>query len=157
MRILTLAILLLSAADLQAVEYIVIAANTNLMTQGQINALGVFQGEHFPPDMMDKTNKRRQVGQWVDYTDGTNSWRVNCFAVQHLEKVHVRRKYTEVDGKQIEDVSKRKSYGRKATALRIGRIREPFDGKRFKIERVAGGQQGAKLVEWGLTPVAVKE
>ena len=88
----------------------------------------------------------------MDYVDGDgNAWRVNNFAVEHLEKVIVRNHYDTVDGEQVEDVSKRKSYGRKVTSIRIASIKEPFNGTQLKMERLTDPQ--AKLAEWGLTAV----
>jgi len=152
MKLVILVLLLFVSGYAHAIEYVVIAADTNSMTVGQINALNAFQSEHFPPDMIDGSNKVRVVAPYVEYTDGTKVWRVNCFAVQHLEKSRRRIKY-EQDGTTVRsDIT----YGKKVTAIRIANIREPFNGSQFKIERVNQGEQGSKLIEWGLSPVVTE-
>ena len=110
-----------------------------------------------PPDMFDNSKRSHKATARVPYTDGTNIFWVACRAVVHLEKVVVRKTYIGEGDQQIEDVSKRKTYGRKVTTIRIANIREPFNGTQFKIERVASGEQGSKLIEWGLTPVITEE
>lgn len=135
-----------------SIEYIVIAANIESMTEGQVNSLRAFEDEHFPPDMKDGTNRRQMAG-WVEYTDGSSNWSVNCFNVAHLEKRRRRIKY-EDDGVTVKSD---KTYGRPVTAIRIANIREPFNGSQFKIERVNQGEQGSKLKEWGLSPVITEE
>jgi hypothetical protein len=156
----TLAIFLLLALPTLAesdTDYVLIAVNTNAMTQGQLNGLNVFLGEHYPERMLAKTwpdYRPRIADEFQDYTDGTNAWRVNCFTVRDLEKVRHTRTFNE-DG--TEDESKRKTHGRKVTALRIANIRAPYNGDQIKIERVPAGQQRAKLQEWALTAVESTE
>ena len=160
MRILTLLatlILALPALAESDTDYVVIAVNTNAMTQGQLNGLNTFLGEHYPSNMLAKTWHQRRpriAPAFVDYTDGTNAWRVNCFTVSDLEKTRIRRTFNP-DG--TEDVSKRKTHGRKVTDIRIANIKAPYNGDQLKIERVARGQQHAKLEEWALTPVESTE
>ena len=156
MRILTLLATLLLAIPALAesdTDYVMIAVNTNAMTQGQLNGLNTFLGEHYPSNMLAKTWHQRRpriAPAFVDYTDGTNAWRVNCFTVRDLEKVRYTRTYNE-DG--TENVPARITHGRKVTDIRIAHIKAPYNGDQLKIERVARGQQHAKLEEWALTPV----
>ena len=155
MRILTLLAALLLAIPALAesdTDYVLVAVNTNAMTQGQINGLNTFLGEHYPSNMLAKTWHQRRpriAPQFVDYTDGTNAWRVNCFTVSDLEKVRYTRTFNE-DG--TENIPARVTHGRKVTDIRIANIRAPYNGDQLKIERVARGQQHAKLEEWALTP-----
>ena len=155
MRILTLLAALLLAIPALAesdTDYVLVAVNTNAMTQGQINGLNTFLGEHYPSNMLAKTWHQRRpriAPQFVDYTDGTNAWRVNCFTVSDLEKVRYTRTFNE-DG--TENIPARVTHGRKVTDIRIAKIRAPYNGDQLKIERVARGQQHAKLEEWALTP-----
>lgn len=159
MRILaTIAAILLAIPALAQsdTDYVLVAVNTNAMTQGQINGLNTFLSEHYPSNMLAKVRSQRLpriAPQFVDYTDGTNAWRVNCFTVRDLEKVRYTRTFNE-DG--TENIPARITHGRKVTALRIANIRAPYNGDQVKIERVARGQQHAKLEEWALTPAGTE-
>ena len=127
-------------------DVVLIAANTNDMTQGQITSLNVFLGEHFPEDMLNGENKQRQEGNFVDYNDGARDFRVISISVKSLEKPRRRITY-EADGETIKtDIT----HGKKVTAIRIANIREPFNSTQFKIERIPAGTQGRKLTDWTL-------
>ena len=148
--LLTLAAGYIQAVDLPS-DVLLIAINTNAVTQGQATAFDVFKGEHFPPAMLDGAATGRQASQGSDYTDGTNTFRVYAFSVYHLETPRRVVKY-EPDGVTVKSET---VHGRPVTAVRIAGIREPFDGVNFKIERIPFNTEAAKLAAWGLAGVVV--